>query len=306
MLIQLKGCYTILGTIHSNPDDDRIAFTVACDDKQAVAVEVIPADSSVEAFRECEVSENMWAFLQKYEPSVGDKVPPALTDELLAMDSPLSAASRKVLNLIKYDMCQVGLDEQLLSVKGTYWSLDKVDWKRLPMMGYVTGHGYFRIRLSKDSAKLIQQHLESEQEPLLALRHLHRAMRENNARYKWIDASTAAELAVKEVLIDLKPELETLLLELPSPPLHKLYGSVLKYYTGESSPKLSKLQKGEETRNRLIHRPQDMHIPEHKAHEYVDDVRKAIYHLLALLYPEDPAIEAMKDSKSILIMPLEK
>jgi hypothetical protein len=33
------------------------------------------------------------------------------------------------------------------------------------------------------------------------------------------------------------PEIKTILMEVPSPPLYKLYGSILEKYAGEKSPK---------------------------------------------------------------------
>jgi hypothetical protein len=58
-----------------------------------------------------------------------------------------------------------------------------------------------------------------------AFRHLHRAENErDDPRHAWIDATIAAELAIKEFFILYKPELAPFVLEVPSPPLSKLYG----------------------------------------------------------------------------------
>ena len=55
---------------------------------------------------------------------------------------------------------------------------------------------------------------------------------------------TAAELAIKEFYIRLAPQLETLLLEVPSPLLTKLHGSVMKSLINVKSPKLKEISKG--------------------------------------------------------------
>jgi len=127
-------------------------------------------------------------------------------------------------------------------------------------------------------------------EPFLALRHLHRARTEDIPRYKWIDATIAAELAIKEFLMKLRPEVVTLLLETPSPPLHKSYGPVLESFGVERSPKVSQIRKGVEIRNKLVHRPEEIRITLQDANTYVRDVEIAVYHLLLSLYPNDPNV----------------
>ena len=89
------------------------------------------------------------------------------------------------------------------------------------------------------------------------MRHLHRAKSENIAHHKWIDATIAAELAIKDVLSKANPDLELLLMEMPSPPLVKLYGVILEKHLGEKSPYLKRIKNGVEIRNRLVHKPYD-------------------------------------------------
>jgi len=125
----------------------------------------------------------------------------------------------------------------------------------------------------------------------MALRHLHRARRESIPRYKWIDATIAAELAIKEFLIRVRPELQTLLIELPSPPLHKLYGPVLESFGYEKSPKLKEISKGAQRRNELLHRPSAEDATHEEASQYVDDIEVAIKHLFLMLYPANPSVK---------------
>jgi len=87
-----------------------------------------------------------------------------------------------------------------------------------------------------------------------------------------------------------RPELETLLLEIQSPPLQKLFGVVLESEIGERSPKLKSIGKGAELRNRLIHRPRHDPPTDDDAERYVNDIEVAIYHLLSHLYPNDAVI----------------
>lgn len=88
----------------------------------------------------------------------------------------------------------------------------------------------------------------------------------------------------------LEPRFEVLLMELPSPPLHKLYGSVLEHVAGEGSPFVKELQRGAETRNRLVHRPDSPPPDPQETVNYVNAVDQALLHLHHLLrksYPEE-------------------
>lgn len=289
VLIHLKGCYTILGKIRFNSKERRLRFSVPLEDKPAVIVDVIPDEKSVESFHEVEVSKEMWDALQT--DISGWKLPPKLQTELSEMESSILQATRKVLSLIRYCLNQVELREQLFSVKDTYWSLDKVEWKRVPMIGRVIVEPRKFEPLNENTAKAIQEYLESGFEPFFALRHLHRAKKEDVARYKYIDATIAAELAIKEFLTRKKPDVEPLLLEVPSPPLDKLYGSILESYGFTRPPNSRRLADGMRLRNKLLHKPKDVRIDKQKSIKYVQDVEIAIYHLLTLLYPKDPLMK---------------
>jgi hypothetical protein len=277
MLIYLKGCYTILGKIHSNSKEYRFQFKVPLKDKTSIIIDIISVniisnEGIVESFGKYEVSKEMWDVLQT-DICDGETLSLGLQAELKLMTSNISKATKKVLYLIKYCFNCPDLNDDLFSVKDVYWSIDKSKWKSIPMITYATLD--------------IQNYIENDFEPFFALRHLHKAKKESNPRHKWIDATIAAELAIKEFLIRLKPDIETLLLEVPSPPIYKLYGPILEFYTKKKSPKLKELTKGAEKRNTLIHRPKDILIDDEQANEYIHDVETAIYHLLTLLYPND-------------------
>jgi hypothetical protein len=202
----------------------------------------------------------------------------------------MSVATAKVVAALKFYFGEYLLNENPASGKEPdTWSANGVDWNRMPE-GLT---GTFSIgrkvpefdELAKSS---IQELINTGTELLpIAMRHLHRAKREANPRYRWIDATIAAELGIKEFLIRIRPEIETLILEAPSPPLPKMYGSILKSFVNEESPMKSKLDKGAQRRNKLIHRPEVHALTRDEAEEYVDQVELAILHLLTLLYPND-------------------
>jgi len=291
MLIHIKGCYSVLGKIHTSSEKRRFRFSVPLEeDKPAVTVDIIPNQNGVEAFDKMEVSKEMWNVLQT-DVVDGAKLPADLQVELSSMTSRISEAARKLLYLVKYCFGNVELSEELMSVKAEFWSLDQLEWKQLPMV--LTSHLEIRAFeiLNENTARILQEYVEDGPEPFLALKHLQRARTENRPRHRWIDATIAAELAIKEFLIRFKPDMETLLLEVPSPPLHKLYGRVLESFVHERSPKLREIREGVQIRNDLIHKPKEVHISVEQASEYVQDIQIAIYHLLHLLYPDDPCIE---------------
>lgn len=122
------------------------------------------------------------------------------------------------------------------------------------------------------------------------MRHLHRAREETVAHHQWIDATIAAELAVEEVLSIAKPELETLPMEVPSPPLAKLYGTILEKYLGERSPYLKIIREGVEVRNRLAKKAYTEKIGPQPANDYVAHIEGAIFHLLSIIHPENQLI----------------
>ena len=117
-----------------------------------------------------------------------------------------------------------------------------------------------KVNLDNETEKQIQRYIDTGFSPFFALAPLHRAKNERDPRYIIIYAAYAAELAIKEFLIEYAKKdgffpVEPLLLELPSPPLGKLYGEVLKFYTKKGSPKTDEMIALNRERNALMHRP---------------------------------------------------
>jgi hypothetical protein len=135
--------------------------------------------------------------------------------------------------------------------------------------------------------------LDQDFQPFAATAHLHRAANESQPRTRWIEATIAAELAIKEYLVRKEPGLESLLTEIPAPPLSKLFGAVLEAYAGFRATKLSALSKGAEVRNRLLHRPKGMSVSADDAARYLQDVQFTFFELLSDLYPADEVIRQL-------------
>lgn len=134
------------------------------------------------------------------------------------------------------------------------------------------------------NAQRLQQIVADGVTPLVGMRYLHRAKAEGDPRYRWVDATIAAELAIKEILQMARPETTVLFDNLPSPPLSKLYGEVLEAYLGERSPHLKAIVKGVEKRNALVHRTLGVDIDVTEAEKYVGTIEEAIFHALNLYY----------------------
>lgn len=200
-------------------------------------------------------------------------------------------SSLKLIQTIKYYMCHYGINEQMLLAETHQWGTSETELFHVPTKLNATSYSLQITPINDETSKLIQATINSNVLPLKAMRYLHRARRESLPNYKWIDATTAAELAIKEALCIKQPLLEKLLLEMPSPPLSKLYGDVMKTYFGESSPFRKKLAEGQEIRNRLVHRHTNEVLTFREAHQFVETVEASIFHLMSLLYPNDRLLE---------------
>ena len=220
-----------------------------------------------------------------------ENVPNELKDEVLLISRCLTLATKKVISLIKYYLRHLSISENLFSVKETKWGESINTLNELPSCMSMSMTINSSEPLRENTINDIQSALNNKIEPLIAMRHLHRARSESIAHHKWIDATIAAELAVKEVLAKVNPDIEMLLMEMPSPPLTKLYGSILEKYLGERSPFLKHIRNGVEVRNRLIHKPYAEQIDAQEANEYVAYIEGAIFHLLYKLYPNETLLK---------------
>lgn len=290
--IYVKVHYTINGKISFGTSKTKFQFTVPIEENNSVEIEILPEENSLFTFQKKSISQKMLDFLQLEDK----RVPSNLKLEFSNITKDAAFAAKRVLTLIKYYLGHIDLSEHLVAHKKSEWSQDKTNWKPLPLLLSIFSYGYSTYPLGENSAVSIQRFLDENIEPFTAFRYLHKAKSEDIPQYQWIDATIAAELAIKEFFIRLKPDLETLLLEVPSPPTHKLYGSILESFGFEKSPKVAEIQKGVEIRNRLVHRPEVVNISLDKARKYVHDVEIAIYHLMLLLYPNDPIFKFYYDT----------
>jgi len=144
------------------------------------------------------------------------------------------------------------------------------------------------------NCNMIQMCIDNNIEPFIALDFLAKAKSEPDSRHSWVYTTIAAELAIKEFLIAKHPQLETLLIELPSPPLDKLYRKILREYEGiDAYIKIKDIQTAVKIRNYIIHRPQAyIPISAQNSFIYIRLVEATIYQLLQRLHPQlEPIIK---------------
>jgi len=199
----------------------------------------------------------------------------------------LRTTAESVLHVWKYIIARdEAIHEGALGTESLMWrEADATEaWRRIP--GAIRGAAAIGQipSLSGVTAQHLQEAVDDGIAPLVGMAYLHRAKSEPDPKYRWVDATVAAELCIKEILISARGEAEVLLNNLPSPPLGKLYGEVLEAYLGEKSPYLNTIARGVEMRNKLVHRPQTVVITASTAQDYVIAVEKAIFHAWELLH----------------------
>ena len=285
MEIMIKSTFRIMGMLHVR---DTVEFRVPNNEFMEIRID---KDRKASCFLQVNISDGLYNKLKNNSSfsTWSDNFKEEFVDYLEKMEN----GTYRVIDLVRYSLNENIFSEHTINFHRVEWKELSGGWNTIADIRKLdsSGHSYTPLALTKETAEMIQKNLDKEIEPFIGLRHLHRAKQEENPRFMWIEATIAAELAIKEFLIKLKPELETVLLELPSPPLTKLYGVILESYTGERYPNLKVLSKGIETRNKLVHRPLNEEIDYKTAIKYVDDIEKAIFYLLMRLYPNDELIE---------------
>lgn len=258
---------------------------------RVVEVVVSYADDSLMAvMRDVTLPSSAVAELATLSHSEGEALS-ALTREAIAVPkNEIRTTIRNLLALLKYHLRHFELGESGFSIRSEKWRIDGGALRDIPFTTSCSLNNFSAQPLDERAREGVQAALDSGVTPLIAMRHLHRAKHESQPHHKWIDATIAAELAVKEVLCRAHPAMELMLIEMPSPPFSKMYGCLLKHYLGEESPFRKPLILGQERRNVLVHKPGAAVIGSQEANDYVDVVEGAIFHLLSRLYPNDDLI----------------
>jgi len=166
-----------------------------------------------------------------------------------AIDAPLNEIRKSVrdlLALMKYHLRHFDLREGSYSVKSEGWRGPECELREFPRTISVSHQDFSNQPLNERTHDAVQAAFAAGILPLVAMRHLHRAKHESQPHHKWIDATIAAELAVKEALCRAYPEMELMLVEMPSPPFSKMYGLGPVQHCFESFDDLGSFQRRQE------------------------------------------------------------
>jgi hypothetical protein len=195
---------------------------------------------------------------------------------------PVKEAVLRFAGLLKQELHRYNIKDRLIGNLRYEWSLDGSQWfptpRGLKVFTWVSHLG----NLNERTADHLQKLLSGEEEALIATSYLHHARNLMNERYQWVYATIAAELAIKEILVRIEPKFRVILEELPSPPLHKLYGEVLQSVANVKLSKsdLGRLQRGAKRRNELVHNPRSATPTLDEVTNYIDFVDDKIKWLL--------------------------
>jgi len=201
----------------------------------------------------------------------------------------LNSAVRRVLEYVKFFLGRYEISDEVASEISTFtWAMDRNSHEYRHSPGKISGKigVNFQQELNHDIRLKLQHGINENIQPFFAMRHIYRAIQEKNPKFKWIDATIAAELAIKEALIRKEPKLAALIEHVPSPPLSKLYGELMEIYLGRRSEFCKILNEGAAIRNKLIHQPLEHRVTESQAEDYAGQVLIAINELYGLLYPD--------------------
>jgi len=158
----------------------------------------------IEAVAEFRITEELMDILKPNH--VISELKPSVKKEIQTIHSNFTNVIRRTVYAIKYCLQQRGIHDSLISYQRTEYSLNNTVCRILADCGiHATVSAHSTTPLDQDDATLIEDFLSKGKEPLLALTFLQHAIGENNPKYKWINATIAAELAIKEFLISLMP-----------------------------------------------------------------------------------------------------
>lgn len=263
-----KPTNTSANCYHVTSGGLHVAVDVPADEEYAVAVAA--TEVSIELFE--------WV---RTCPAVVKSYPVDLAVILANLDG----AARRVIEAMKYFLIRPDIQDNAIGMAGNFtWTDEAGEPRQLPIPGgsWMSSS----VTYSTGGASAMQEGFDKDYRPLIGMRHLFRAMQETEPRFRWIDITIALELSIKEALIRKRPDMEMLILEMPSPPLTKLYGSIMEHYLGQRTPYSKVIDEGVQIRNKLLHRPDGVEISTEKASEYLRDAHKAINHVFLLLYPD--------------------
>lgn len=136
---------------------------------------------------------------------------------------------------------------------------------------------------------VVQRHITKRLQPLEGFSSLNH--RSRAPKHEWIECAVAAELAIKDFISRHNAVAAAILERVQSPPVHEMYGRVLKQIIKEESPVAKELNWGATVRNHLVHRVGSPSPTNRQVFMYKYIIELALYHLMKHLYPDVEEID---------------
>jgi hypothetical protein len=282
MKIYIKGIFVPLGDAQIRVYRGSTNAIIYKENK----IEFSTDSGKISAIKGYELSEEEVTYLQDLEKKIpiNNKLEEYLTEQYNAVQT--------IVQYIKIFDAIYPIDDQTHMTSKYEWSNDYKVWHPVPDKRVYTWRGSGLISVLPDNFLGNIEVLANKNIPLFfAFTHLHKAFQDTSPRHKWINATIAAEHAFKEFLSLKDPRSQRLMTHIPSPPIEKLYKSVLFDYTGHESSMYKELQKGAQKRNDLIHKPSTPSPNLKETNIYLHHVEVAIFELYTLLYPKNQFFE---------------
>jgi hypothetical protein len=234
------------------------------------------------------ISEQLREWLDANAESLqANSYPSVFAGEIENLRVSARSAAATIIDLMRWVLGINGFAvEPLGPARMELWNDETGRRRSFPPLIAMSGSGGSSLYLSSDVAGQLEEGLELGYRVLRGTRHLYSAFAEPIPALKWIAATTAAELCVKDALVRADPSLQARVnakgRAKPDVPL--LYGQLLFAALGERSPFARDLQLGAERRNELVHNPGAHDPTEGEALAYVNTVHMAVQHIYRLLY----------------------
>lgn len=276
--ISLKATYTPLGDVSIRVHNKEREFA----NYKGAVLHFTTDSNTITATKNIEITNEDLKYIQNDDPEK------QVNEELSSL---LMSIYKDVQNFLAYIQAFDGvfkLDPELRMKANYEWSSDMQQYQPLHIKFKTEWRGANLINTVSDNFMGELSRITKLDYPLFtAFKFLYQAYADSNTKFKWINATIAAEQAFKEFLSLFDERTENIMLNVPSPPIEKLYNNVLKSYTGFSSSMYKELQKGAQTRNALIHKHKTPAPPLEETNIYLHQVEVAIFELYTCLYPKD-------------------
>ena len=255
-------------------------------------------NEKIEAISQVDVSSQLFEELLHQSQKKPEEGLPLLdftsvSEEFYNILDEYDATLRMVISVIRSRFHIVGIADDLIERdEPFFWSSDNINFG--PIFWIKPAYSQLGQVITQNDFQQIQNDLDNNKFPLfMAFRFLNRSWNDDLPELKILDAAIAAELAIKEFLAIKDPSNAKQWIKSKAPPIPQLYGPILESCiskngkTGQRSPYLKILDCGNQLRNKIVHNPIKLDIPEKFAGFYCTNVESAIYHLITLLYPGD-------------------